>query len=216
MRLDWDRLEDRKYENGVDHGVLYPQAGGKYPKGVAWSGLTSVNENPSGAEETKLYADNIPYLSLRSTEELGLAIECLTYPDEWKECDGSKEVVPGVTIGQQARQSFGMCYRTKIGNAVTDDLGYKLHLAYGCSASPSERSYQTVNESPEAMTASYDISTVPVVVPGYKPTSLIVIDSTKIDEEVLTKLENILYGDDDNDARLPLPDEIISLFDVAG
>lgn len=215
-QLKWDEIGKRTYENGVDHGVLYLQDGSAYPKGVAWSGLTAVNENPSGGEVTKLYADNIPYLSLRSVEELGLTIECYTYPDEWGECDGSAEPVDGVEIKQQDRKSFGLCYRTNIGNDLTANAGYKLHLAYGCSTSPSEKSYSTVNESSDVDTMSYEISTIPVAVNGYKPTSLLVINSTKADAAKLADLEKILYGSEDTEPRLPLPDEIMTLFGIGG
>lgn len=216
MKIEWDKMEDRKYENGVDHGVLYVMKDGAYPKGVAWNGLTAVNESSSGGEVTKVYADNIPYLSLRSVEEAGLTIECITYPDEFAECDGSKEICTGVSIGQQPRKSFGLCYRTNLGNAVSDNIGYKLHLAYGCSASPSEKSHGTINENQEAMTASYTVSTVPVAVTGYKPTSVLTIDSTQIDAETLLKLEDVLYGTADTEPRLPLPDEVMTICSVAG
>lgn len=215
-QLIWDEIGKRNYEAGCDHGVLYLMNGGKYDKGVAWSGLTQVSENPSGGEETKLYADNIPYLSLRSAEELGLSIECYTYPDEFAECDGSNEVVEGVTIHQQERKSFGFSWRTKIGNDLTPDAGYKLHLAYGCSASPSEKNHQSINENVEADTISYDISTIPVSVTGYKPTSKITINSTRIDSAKLAELEKILYGGEDVEPRLPLPDEVLELVGVGG
>lgn len=210
--LVWDEAGKRTFETGIDHGVLYVQKDGKYPKGVAWNGLISVSENPSGAEDNALYADNIKYLNIKSSEELGLSIECYTYPDEWEACDGSAELVPGVKLGQQRRESFGLSYRTKIGNDTEgEDHGYKLHLIYGCSASPSERSYQTINDSPEAISFSYDITTTPVAVDGYKPVSSITIDSTKIEPDQLAKLEKVLYGDAEEEARLPLPNELASI-----
>lgn len=193
--LIWDAVGERTYETGVDHGVLYPAVNGAYPKGVAWNGLTAVTESPSGAEDTALYADNIKYLNLKSAEEFGASIECYTYPDEWMACDGSAELAAGVVLGQQKRQNFGLSYRTKKGNDVDgEDFGYKLHLVYGCSATPSERAYNTVNDSPEAITFSYEISTTPVTLEGFKPVSCITIDSTKVDKTKLAQLEQILYG----------------------
>lgn len=215
--LVWDETGKRFYETGVDHGVLYPQEGGVYPKGVAWNGLVSVSENPSGAEDNPVYADNIKYLNIKSAEELGLSIECYTYPDEWEACDGSAELIPGVNLGQQKRNTFGLSYRTKIGNDTDgEDHGYKLHMIYGCSASPSEKTYQTVNDSPEAMSLSYDITTTPVTIDGYRPVSSITIDSTKIGSEQLAKLEKILYGDTDTEARLPLPNELKTILEIEG
>lgn len=223
-RLKWDEDSKRLYETGVDRGVLYPKgATGDYPKGVPWSGLTSVSESPSGAENTALYADNIKYLNLRSAEEFGCTIEAYTYPDEFAECDGTAQLADGVMIGQQPRKSFGFSYRTRVGNDVEGDShGYKIHLVYGCTASPSERSYQTVNDSPEAITFSWEVSTTPVNVTGFKPTALLVIDSTKVDAEKLKALEDILYGKDAptgseggsgaTEARLPLPDEVATMF----
>lgn len=220
MKLKWDENGKRTFETGVDHGVLYLNENGAYPKGVAWNGLSSVTESPSGAEDNAVYADNIKYLNIKSTEEFGATIECYTYPDEWGECDGSAEVVPGVNIGQQMRKNFGLTYRTRIGNdAVGDSYGYKIHLIWGCSASPSERNYQTVNDSPEAIAFSFEISTTPVSVSNYRPTSSMTLDSTKIDKDKLAAIETILYGKDPTTeggtdgvtARLPLPDEIISL-----
>lgn len=216
-KIVWDEIGKRTYETGVDHGVLYLQKDGKYEGGVAWNGLTSVSESPSGAEDNALYADNIKYLNIKSAEELGLTIECYTYPDEWAQCDGSAELAPGVMVGQQKRATFGFTYRTKVGNDTEgEDFGYKLHLVYGCSAAPSEKSFQTINDSPEAITFSYEISTTPVVMNGYKAVSLITIDSTKVkDAEALTSLENILYGTEDTEPRLPLPDELVTIFKVA-
>ena len=214
-KIIWDEVGERTYETGVDHGVLYVQDNNKYPKGVAWNGLITVSMNPSGAEDNKLYADNIPYLNIKSAEELGISIECYTSPDEWAECDGTAELVKGVTIGQQKRKYFGLSYRTKVGNDTEgEDYGYKIHLIYNCSAAPSERSYQTVNDSPEAITFSYDITTTPIPLDGYKPTASIEIDSRTVDPEKLASLEKILYGDDDAEARLPLPNELVSILGI--
>lgn len=219
-RLEWDKVGERTYETGVDHGVLYPQVSGAYPSGVAWNGLTSVSESPSGAEPTSLYADNMKYLTLKSAEEFGCTIECYTYPEEWKKCDGSTDLAKGVSIGQQNRQNFGFCYRTKKGNDTEgEDYGYIIHLIYGCSASPSEKSYETVNDSPDAITFSYEVTTTPINVEGYKPTATLTIDSTEADPDTLKTLEDILYGtngtgdnDDGTVPRLPLPGEIKTLF----
>ena len=211
-KIVWDEVGKRFYETGVDHGVLYPQEAGAYPKGVAWNGLTAVTESPSGAEANPLYADNIKYLNLFSTEEFGATVEAYTYPDEFAACDGSAEIAKGVTIGQQARKPFGLSYRTIIGNdSDGDSHGYKLHIIYGAMASPSEKAYSTVNDSPEAITFSWELTTTPVNVTGHKPTASITIDSTKVDKEKLAKLEEILYGSESNEARLPLPDEIVTL-----
>ena len=221
-RLTWDKTGERYYETGVKQGVLYPiQADGRYSKGVAWNGLISVTESPSGAEATPLYADDIKYLNLISNEEFGATIEAYTYPDEFYECDGSSALADGVMIGQQKRKTFGLCYRTTVGNDVDgNDYGYKLHLIYGCLAAPSEKGYNSINDSPEAITFSWEVSTTPVSVKGFKPTSQITIDSTKIAEgkkAKLTELEDILYGKDGDggsatDPRLPLPDEVATLF----
>ena len=212
-KLVWDQTGERYYETGVKQGVLYPmQEGGAYTKGVAWNGLTAVTESPSGAEATALYADDIKYLNLLSTEEFGCTIEAYTYPDEFAECDGSASIATGVSIGQQKRKTFGLCYRTILGNDVdNNDHGYKLHLVYGCLAAPSEKAYATVNDSPEAITFSWEVSTTPVAVKGFKPTACITIDSTKATPEKLSALEDILYGGTDSEARLPLPDEIATL-----
>lgn len=209
-KLVWDQTGKRLYETGVKQGVLYVQdAGGTYPKGVAWNGLTTVTESPSGAEATALYADDIKYLNLISTEELGGTIEAYTYPDEFAECDGSASIATGVYIGQQARKTFGLCYRTTLGNDVDSNAhGYKLHLIYGAIAAPSEKAYNTINDSPEAITFSWEFSTTPVNVNGFKPTASITIDSTKVDAEKLSALEKILYGDTEVEPRLPLPDEV--------
>lgn len=217
-RLTWDNNGERLYETGVKQGVLYPiQTDGTYSKGVAWNGLTAVTESPSGAEATALYADDIKYLNLISNEEFGATIEAYTYPDEFAECDGSAALVDGVTLGQQKRKTFGLCYRTSLGNDVDgNDYGYKLHLVYGCLAAPSEKAYATINDSPEAITFSWEISTTPVNVAGFKPTSQITIDSTKADKTKLAALEDVLYGNDGETTegagpRLPLPDEIKTL-----
>lgn len=212
-KLVWDQTGERRYETGVKQGVLYPQAeGGIYPVGVAWSGLTAVTESPSGAEATALYADDIKYLNLLSNEEFGATIEAYTYPDEFAQCDGSASIATGVVIGQQARKTFGLSYKTILGNDVDgNDYGYKIHLIYGALAAPSEKSYATVNDSPEAITLSWEVTTTPVNVTGYKPTASITIDSTKVNAEKLAALEAILYGSDDAEPRLPLPDEIATL-----
>lgn len=211
-KLIWDQTGERYYETGVRQGVLYPMEAGAYPKGVAWNGLTAVTESPSGAEATPLYADDIKYLNLVSAEELGGTIEAYTYPDEFMACDGSASLSSGVYIGQQTRKTFGLCYRTVLGNDTeTNDYGYKLHLIYGCLASPSEKAYATINDSPEAITFSWEFTTTPVNVEGFKPTASITIDSTKVDKDKLTSLENILYGSESEEARLPLPDEIAEL-----
>lgn len=220
-RLVWDATGERLYETGVSQGVLYVQdSTGKYPKGVAWNGLTGVTESPSGAEATALYADDIKYLNLMSAEEFGATIEAYTYPDEFAQCDGSAELAAGVTIGQQDRKTFGMCYKTVLGNdSESNNYGYKLHIIYGAKASPSEKAYATINDSPEAITFSWEVTTTPVNVSGFKPTASLTIDSTKVDAEKLTALEDILYGKDAGAegtpaavaARLPLPDEIAAL-----
>lgn len=211
-KLQWDVIGEKRYETGVDHGVLYVQEAGAYPKGVAWNGLTAVTESPSGAEATPLYADNVKYLNLMSTEEFAATIEAYTYPDEFAVCDGSAELVAGVSIGQQKRKTFGMCYRTVIGNDTEMNAhGYKLHIIYGALAAPSEKAYATINDSPEAITFSWEVSTTPVAVTGHEPTASIVIDSTKVDAEKLALLEAELYGTEEKEARLPLPDEIAEI-----
>ena len=222
MKLVWDKAGEHYYETGVKNGVLYPMsASGTYPKGVAWNGLTAVTESPSGAEPTALYADDIKYLNLMSNEEFGATIEAYTYPDEFAECDGSASLTEGVYIGQQARKTFGLCYRTTLGNdSKGNDYGYKLHIIYGAMASPSEKAYSTINDSPDAITFSWELSTTPVAVANFKPTASLTIDSTKVDAEKLSALEEILYGKDGTgedhstgavDPRLPLPDEIASI-----
>lgn len=211
--LVWDQRSERLYETGVDRGVLYPVTNNAYGTGVAWNGLTAVNESPSGAEPSDIYADNIKYLTLRSAETYGATIEAYTYPDEFAECDGSATVATGVTISQQTRKSFGLCYRTLVGNDTDgQDHGYKLHLIYGCTASPSEKSYQTVNDSPEAITFSWEVSTTPVNVEGHKPTAQLIVDSTKVDKAKLATLEAQLYGGESSDPKLPTPAEVIAIF----
>ena len=209
-KLVWDQTGERLYETGVKNGVLYPMGeGGTYATGVAWNGLTAVTESPSGAEATALYADDIKYLNLVSAEEFGATIEAYTYPDEFAQCDGSASLATGVSIGQQARKTFGLCYRTTLGNDVDGvDYGYKIHIIYGALAAPSEKAYATINDSPEAITFSWEVTTTPVAVAGFKPTASITIDSTKADKDKLAALEAILYGSESEEARLPLPDEI--------
>lgn len=219
-RITWDNTGERFYETGVRNGVLYPQAeDGSYPNGVAWNGLTQVQESPDGAEPNDLYADDIKYLSIRSAETFGGTIEAYTYPDEFAVCDGSIEATKGVMIGQQARKPFGFCYRTVLGNDVqTNDYGYKLHLVYNATASPSEKAYETINDSPDAITFSWEFETTPVnvtVVENARPTSLITVDSTKIDATKLKALEDKLYGQTGN-PTLPSPDEVLTLLGVGG
>lgn len=222
MKLVWDKTGEHFYETGVKNGVLYPMsASGTYPKGVAWNGLTAITESPSGAEATALYADDIKYLNLMSNEEFGATVEAYTYPDEFAECDGSASLTEGVYIGQQARKTFGLCYRTTLGNdSKGNDYGYKLHIIYGAMASPSEKAYSTINDSPDAITFSWELSTTPVAVANFKPTASLTIDSTKVDSTKLAALEEILYGKDGTgddhstgavDPRLPLPDEIANI-----
>lgn len=216
-KLVWDKTGERLYETGVKQGVLYPQAaGGTYPKGVAWNGLTNITESPSGAEATALYADDIKYLNLVSAEEFGGTIEAYTYPDEFAECDGSAALTDGVFIGQQDRKTFGLCYRTTLGNDVdSNGHGYKLHLIYGALAAPSEKAYATINDSPEAITFSWEFKTTPVNVAGHKPTASLTLDSTKVGETKMAALEKVLYGDGDTEARLPLPDEVVQILTSA-
>lgn len=216
-KLVWDQSGERFYETGVKNGVLYIPTSGVYSKGVAWNGLTAVTESPSGAEPTALYADDIKYLSLTSAEEFGATIEAYTYPEEFGECDGSASLATGVTIGQQARKTFGLSYKTTIGNDVEgNEHGYKLHLIYGCLAAPSEKAYATINDSPEAITFSWEVTTTPVNVTGHKPTACITIDSTKADPTKLATLEAKLYGSESTEASLPLPDEIAEMFKTEG
>jgi len=222
--LNWDQTGEKIYETGTDRGVLYPMSGSTYGKGVAWNGLTAVTESPSGAEPTDLYADNIKYVSIRSAEEFGGTIEAYTYPDEFGQCDGSAELATGVSIGQQTRKAFGLSYRTKIGNDTDgNDHGYKIHLVYGATVSPSEKGYATINDSPDAITFSWEFTTTPVQVEGFKPTAILTIDSTKVDATKLAALEAILYGTSTPsetpgadpvvvDPRLPLPAEVATIF----
>ena len=212
-RLIWDEVGQRFFETGVKNGVLYVQDNdGSYKNGVVWNGLTAVTESPSGAEETPLYADDVKYLTLRSAEEFGATIEAYTYPEEFEQCDGSASIATGVTIGQQARRAFGLCYRTAIGNDIQgQEFSYKLHLLYGCTVAPSEKSYSTINDNPEAITFSWELSTVPVPVDGFKPTASLVIDASKVDEEKMALLENALFGDESNEAKLLLPNEIMEM-----
>lgn len=227
-KLIWDQIGERVYETGVNKGVLYPfnNTTKEYDKGVAWNGLTNVSENPSGAEATPLYADNIKYLNLMSAENFGATVEAYTYPDEFAECNGEVALAEGVIAGQQKRKAFGMSYQTRIGNDTDAEAGYKIHLVYGALAAPSQKSYATINDSPEAITFSWELSTTPVEVPGMKPTASLVIDSTKVDPTKLKALEEILYGQDGDseadpvveakDPRLPLPSEIAKLFKAQG
>ena len=212
MKLIWDKIGERIFETGISKGVLYPQdATGAYPKGVAWNGLTAVTESPSGAEATPLYADNIKYLNLMSNEDFGATVEAYTYPAEFGACNGEAELAAGVSIGQQKRSPFGMAYQTKVGNDVDSELGYKIHLIYNALAAPSEKAYNTVNDSPEAITFSWELTTTPVEVTGFKPTALLTIDSTKVDADKLAALEAVLYGSESEEARLPLPDEVLEI-----
>ena len=215
--ITWDAEEDRIYEAGIDHGVLYIPDAGVYDNGVAWNGLTAVNETPSGAEATPIYADNIKYLNLMSVEEFGGTIEAITFPDEFYQFDGGAIVQGGIVVGQQNRAKFGLCYRTLIGDAlVGDQRGYKLHLVYGAQAAPSERAYNTINDSPETAAFSWEFTTTPVPVTDHKPTALITIDSTKVVPAELAALEVILYGGAATDPELPSPDEVIALFPTSG
>lgn len=220
-KIVWDQTGERFYETGVEKGVLYPYSNSAYASGVAWNGLTAVTESPSGAEPTALYADNVKYLNLMSNEEFGATIEAYTYPDEFAACDGSASIAPGVVIGQQKRSTFGLSYVTKLGNDTDGaDYGYKIHLIYGALAAPSEKGYATVNDSPEAITFSWEVSTTPVEVPGFKPTASVTIDSTKVDATELAALEAILYGVNAStdpvvaatEPRLPLPEELTTIF----
>ena len=216
-RLEWDKSGERLYETGIEKGVLYPISNGQYQSGVAWNGLTAFTESPSGAENTDLYADNIKYLSMQSAETFGGTIEAYMYPDEFAECDGSANVAAGVTIGQQTRKGFGFCYRTKVGNDTDgNEHGDKIHIVYGCKCSPSEKNYQTINDSPDAITFSWEVNSTPVNVTNHKPTSCLVIDTTKISEAALTAIEDALYGKNGEDAvatdpKILMPDEVIAI-----
>lgn len=212
-KLVWDQTGSKLFETGIEKAVLFVMKNGAYEKGVAWSGVTSVSEKPSGAEDTPLYADNIKYLNLKSNEEFGATIEAYMYPDEWEQCDGSAELATGVTIGQQARSKFALAYVTKIGNDTDlNDHGYKIHIIYNAQAAPSEKQYQTVNDSPEAITFSWEISTTPENVTGFKPTANVVIDSTKVDAGKLKTFEDMLYGSESTESQLMLPDAIMAHF----
>lgn len=212
-RLIWDEVGQRFFETGVKNGVLYVQEDdGSYKNGVVWNGLTAVTESPSGAEETPLYADDVKYLTLRSAEEFGATVEAYTYPEEFEQCDGSATIAEGVTIGQQARRAFGLCYRTSVGNDIQgQNFSYKLHLIYGCTVAPSEKSYSTINDNPEAITFSWELSTVPVPVDGFSPTASLVIDASKVDEGKMQQLEDALFGNESNEAKLLLPNEIMGM-----
>lgn len=213
-KIVWDKTGDRTYETGVKQCVLYVQnPDGSYPQGVAWNGITAVTESPSGAEASAFYADDIKYLNLRSAEDFGGTIEAYTYPEEFGACNGEAALAEGVIISQQKRRAFGLCYRTILGNDTEEDgYGYKLHFVYGCTASPSEKAYATVGESPEPIAFSWEFTTNPVTIEGYKPTACLVIDSTKVDAAKLASLEAIIYGSDDTEARMPLPSEIAEIF----
>lgn len=217
-KLKWDQTGERLFETGLDRGVLFPMGdSGEYDHGVAWNGLSNINESPSGGEATAVWADNIKYLNLMSAEDFGATVEAYTYPPEFEACDGSAEIAPGVTIGQQSRKMFGLSYRTLIGNDVVGQkYGYKIHLIYGAMASPSEKSRQTVNDSPEATSMSWDLTTTPVDVDGFDPTAHLVIDSTKTKPEKLAELEKLLYGDEESEATLPLPAKVIELLKADG
>ena len=210
-KLAWDAVSEHLFETGVDHGVLYPMDDqGAYEKGVVWNGLVSVSEKPSGAEPSPMYADNIKYLNLMSAEEFGATIEAYTYPDEFGVCDGSVEAKTGLYVGQQTRRGFGLCYRTKVGNEVAgDSLGYKLHIVYNCLAAPSEKGYSTINDTPEAITFSWEVSTTPIAIDGYQASACLTIDSREADEDCLAALEALLYGTAGTDSELPTPAEII-------
>jgi hypothetical protein len=213
-KLAWDKVGERRYETGVDHGVLYiPDNTGDYTAGYAWNGLVSVTESPSGAEPSPQYADNIKYLNLTSVEEFGATIEAFTYPDEFGQCDGTAEPSPGLSIGQQPRKAFGLSYRTKVGNDLNSNVGYKLHLVYGAMAAPSEKAFTTVNDSPEAVTFSWEVTTTAVEVPGFEPSALLTVDSTKVNGASLAALEDLLYGTAGTDPSLPSPAEVIALFE---
>lgn len=216
-KLVWDQTGERLYETGVKNGVLYVQDNGTYPKGVAWNGLTAVTQSPSGAEATPLYADDMKYLNLYSAEEFGATVEAYTYPDEFAECDGSAELANGVFVGQQPRKAFGMVYKTVIGNDTENNKhGYKIHIIYGAMASPSQKAYATINDSPEAITFSWELTTTPVSVDGFEPTAYLEIDSTKADPTKLAALEAKLFGGEESEAQLPLPDEIKTLMATEG
>lgn len=212
-KLIFNNVGERLFETGVKNGVLYVMGDdGTYENGVVWNGLTAVTESPSGAETTPLYADDVKYVVIYAAEEFGATVEAYTYPEEFEECDGSASIFEGITIGQQTRKSFGMCYKTSVGNDVQgQDFGYKIHIIYGAKAAPSEKSYSTINDSPEAVTFSWELSTVPVPVEGFNPTATMVIDSTRVPAEKMTLIEDKLYGTEDTEATLPLPGELLAL-----
>lgn len=214
MKLTWDNVGEKIWETGVDHCAIYiPTSTGVYGGGVPWNGITAINEKPTGAEPNDQYADNIKYLTLYSAEDFEATVEAFTYPPEFAECDGSRFIAEGVAVSQQARKPFGLSYRTIMGNDVAgQEFGYKLHMIYGAMVTPSEKNYETINDSPEAITFSWDLTTIPVPVPGMRPTAHMSIDSTKADPEKLAALEKILYGDDENEARLPTPEEVMTIF----
>lgn len=215
-KLVWDEIGERLYETGVSHGVVYPQVSGAYPKGAAWSGLTAVNEAPEGAEPNAMYADNIKYLNILSAEDFKATIEAYIYPDEFKECIGEKEMVEGVSVGQQVHKPFGFSYQTLVGNDTENTAhGYKIHLVYGCLAAPSSVDRQSMNDSPEAATFSWEVSTTPVAVKGFEPTATLVLDSIKLGTKKMAAIEKVLYGDANTEARLPLPDEVKTLLTAA-
>lgn len=215
-KLVWDEIGERLYETGVSHGVVYPQVSGAYPKGAAWSGLTAVNEAPEGAEPNAMYADNIKYLNILSAEDFKATIEAYMYPDEFKECIGEKEMVEGVSVGQQVHKPFGFSYQTLVGNDTENTAhGYKIHLVYGCLAAPSSVDRQSVNDSPEAATFSWEVSTTPVAVNGFEPTATLILDSIKLGTKKMAAIEKVLYGDASTEARLPLPDEVKSILTAA-
>lgn len=218
-KLEWDKVGEKYYETGTDRGVLYPQTGASntYGQGVAWNGLTGITESPGGAEATDLYADNIKYGSMRSAETFGGTIEAYTYPDEFEQCDGTREISEGIIIGQQNRVPFGLSYRTMIGNdtATEEDDGYKIHLIYGATASPSEKAYSTINDSPEAITFSWEFDTTPVNVDGFKPTSHLILDTRRLNASQVAAIEKVLYGDEATEPKLPLPDEVVSIITTA-
>lgn len=220
MKIKWDQLGERKFKTGVDHVVIYPYKDGAYPMGYGWNGVTTITKMPSGAEDNKMYADNIPYLNLKSAETLGLTVECYMYPPEFSQCNGETEIAPGVILGQQRRNSFALSWRNKIGNDTEgEDYGFEINLVYGCLASPSEQASATINESPEAATFSYEISTNPIDISGvgedgkpFKPVASVTIDSTKVSREKIVELEKILYGSEETEPRMPLPEELKTIF----
>lgn len=217
-RIEWDKTGEKYYETGTDRGVIYPQTGegGAYAKGEPWNGLTGITESPGGAEATDLYADNIKYGSMRSAETLGGTIEAYTYPESFEQCDGTREVAEGITIGQQERVPFGMSYRTMVNSDASDKENYKIHLIYGATASPSEKAYSTINDSPEAITFSWEFDTTPVNVTGFKPTAHLILDTRRLTEDQVKAIEKVLYGNESNEAKLPLPDEVVNIISAAG